>query len=145
MDEPVQDSVGEGGFSNRIVPRVDGNLVCDQDRSGIISVFDDFHEVAALAGVQTIRAPIIKDQQRGFGEAFEDAGKTTVIELCLFTSPTPKRKPCAFRGGASGCNAGRESRRVRVIGVDASSMDANAALRNIVRRDTGEGDRKVTP
>ena len=25
------------------------------------------------------------------------------------------------------------------IGVDASTMEANAALRNIVRRDTGEG------
>ena len=27
------------------------------------------------------------------------------------------------------------------IGVDASTMEANAALRNIVRRDTGEGYR----
>ncbi len=29
------------------------------------------------------------------------------------------------------------------IGVDASTMEANAALRNIVRRDTGEGDREM--
>ncbi len=29
------------------------------------------------------------------------------------------------------------------IGVDASTMDANAALRNIVRRDTGEGYREM--
>ncbi len=29
------------------------------------------------------------------------------------------------------------------IGVDASTMEANAARRNIVRRDTGEGDREM--
>ena len=29
------------------------------------------------------------------------------------------------------------------IGVDASTMEANAALRNIVRRDTGEGYREM--
>ena len=31
------------------------------------------------------------------------------------------------------------------IGVDASTMEANAALRNIVRRDTGEGYRGMDP
>ena len=33
-----------------------------------MAVFDDLQEVASLAGIETIRAPIIKDEQIGLGK-----------------------------------------------------------------------------
>ena len=43
VNNPVQDGVCEGRFADHVVPRVDGKLACDQDCSGLISVFDDLH------------------------------------------------------------------------------------------------------
>jgi len=36
-----------------------------------MAILDDFHEVASLAGGQTLRSPIVEDQQIGFHEGAE--------------------------------------------------------------------------
>lgn len=55
-----------------------GQLAGDDGRARLIPVFDDLHEVAALAGFQAIRAPVVEDQQLGFCQRLEQAWEAAI-------------------------------------------------------------------
>ena len=74
VDDAVEDGVGEGGFADDVMPFGDGQLAGDQDRGVLVAVLDDFHEVAALIGVETVRAPIVEDEEVGLCEGAKQAG-----------------------------------------------------------------------
>ena len=57
MDDTVEDGVGDRGFAGDVVSFVDGQLAGDQDRGVLVSVLDDFHEVASLIGAEAPGSP----------------------------------------------------------------------------------------
>lgn len=65
MDEAIEDGVGDGGISDDFVPAVDGNLAGDDDRSPLVSVFDDLKEIAPLIVVQLLRSPVVQNEKIG--------------------------------------------------------------------------------
>ena len=54
VDDTVEDGVGECRFADDVVPFVDGQLAGDQDGGVLVSVLDDFHEVASLIGAEAV-------------------------------------------------------------------------------------------
>ena len=68
MANAVEDSVGEGGIADDLVPSVNGKLAGDQRGTGAVSVFDDLHQVTPLARSKAIRPPVINDQHVRFGQ-----------------------------------------------------------------------------
>ena len=78
VDDTVEDGVGECGFSDDVVPFCDGQLAGDQDRGVLMSVLDDFHEIAALLGVEAVGSPIVEDEEVGLGKGPEQAGIASV-------------------------------------------------------------------
>ena len=50
------------------MPAIDRDLAGDQEGSPVVSIVDDFEQIAALLGVERFRPPIVNDQQAG---AFE--------------------------------------------------------------------------
>ena len=71
VDEAVQDGICECRLVNNFVPGVDRQLAGDEGWARTISVLDNLHEVATLAGIQTIRPPVIQDEQVDFCQAAE--------------------------------------------------------------------------
>lgn len=57
------------------MPGRDRQLAGDQDRTAIVPILDDFHQVAALACGQSIRPPVIEDEQVGLHQGPEQARK----------------------------------------------------------------------
>jgi hypothetical protein len=51
VDDAGEDGVGEGGNPDQIVPAIDGNLPGDDERAFVVTVLDDFEEVARLVRV----------------------------------------------------------------------------------------------
>ena len=43
-----------------------------------VAVLDDFHEVAALIGVETVGSPVVEDEEIGLHEGPEQAGVSAV-------------------------------------------------------------------
>lgn len=78
MNETVEDGVGECGLADDIVPFVDRQLAGDECRGGAVTVLHDFHQIAALAGAEPIRSPIIEDQQIAFGQRAEEPRKAAI-------------------------------------------------------------------
>ena len=42
VDEAIEDSVGERWNANQVVPQIDWGLTCDDERSLVITIFNDF-------------------------------------------------------------------------------------------------------
>ena len=78
VDQPIEDCVGEGRFVDDIVPCLDRKLAGDDRRSCAVSILDDFHEVAPLAGGEPVWPPIVQDQQVRLHELSEQPGKATI-------------------------------------------------------------------
>jgi len=63
VDEPVQDGVGQGRVADDVVPAVDWHLAGDDQRPGIVAIFDDLQQVALLLGDQRLGFPAARGQQ----------------------------------------------------------------------------------
>jgi hypothetical protein len=68
VNDAVEDRVAERGVGDHLVPFADRHLAGDQQRSAVIAVVDDLEQIAAMLGIERLRAPIIDDQQP---DAFE--------------------------------------------------------------------------
>jgi hypothetical protein len=63
VDEAVEDGVGDGGIGDDLVPVLDRHLAGDDGRSPLVTIIDDFEEIAALLAGERGEAPIIEDEQ----------------------------------------------------------------------------------
>ena len=63
MDNAIQYRVAEGGLADDIVPGAYRKLACDQDGAATVAILNDLHQVAALAGGETVGSPIIEYQK----------------------------------------------------------------------------------
>jgi hypothetical protein len=59
VDEAVEDGIGNGRIADHVVPVIDGNLAGDDRRSLLVSILDDFQEIAALLVGELLRPPVV--------------------------------------------------------------------------------------
>lgn len=59
VDEAIEDRVGDGGVSDDFVPAIDGQLAGDDNRTGFVSILDDFEQITALVGVERFWSPVV--------------------------------------------------------------------------------------
>ncbi len=78
MDEPIEDGVGQGGIAQIGMPVVHGELAGRQGGAPGVAVVEEFQEVAPLVGGEWNQAPVIEDEEVGFGEGGELLGETAV-------------------------------------------------------------------
>ena len=63
VDEAIEDRVGVGGIADDFVPGRHKELRRDDRRSAAITLFEDFEEVMASAGVERLEAEVVEDQE----------------------------------------------------------------------------------
>jgi len=61
----IEDGVGEGGFVDDSMPRLNRKLTGDDGGAPAIAVLDDLHQVAALGRGEPVGSPVIEDEQIG--------------------------------------------------------------------------------
>ncbi len=91
VDDAVEDGVGECGLADDVVPLGNGQLAGDQDGGVVVSILDDFHEVAPLIGVETVRSPVIENEEVSLGEGAEQSGVSSVGALPKFEHAQSKK------------------------------------------------------
>ena len=74
MHESVEDSVGECGLTDDVVPLFDRQLRGDDGGACRVSVIEDVEQVAALFGIERCQAPVIKDDEIGLRKLGEEPG-----------------------------------------------------------------------
>ena len=82
MDQPVADSIGDGGVGDDGVPVLGFKLTGDDGGGISIPVLEDFEEVFALRRGQDFKAEIIEDEDVGFGKAAQE-GEVSAISPSL--------------------------------------------------------------
>ena len=65
VDEPIQDGVGQRWVADDVVPAVDRHLAGDDQRPGVVAVFDDLQQVALLFSNQRLRMSISVEKLPG--------------------------------------------------------------------------------
>ena len=87
MNQAVEDSVGDGGVADVLVPVFDRKLAGHECGAGAVAVFDDFQEIPSFWVSQGGEAKVVKDEELGFEEFFHGFGiapigfgKSEVIE-----------------------------------------------------------------
>lgn len=60
VDKPVQNGIGQRGFSDAFMPEVDRILAGDQGGAGLPSVFEDFQEIVSLVLSERQEAQIVQ-------------------------------------------------------------------------------------
>ena len=63
MDDAIQDGVAKSGLANNLVPGGKGELAGDEQGAAAMTILDDLHQIAALAGGEAIRSPIVEDEE----------------------------------------------------------------------------------
>jgi hypothetical protein len=66
VDETVEDGVGEGWLTDEVVPGFDRELTGHQRRAAAVTILDDLHEIAPLAGVEAVGTEVIEYEQLTF-------------------------------------------------------------------------------
>ena len=74
MDEAVEDSIGEGGVAEAVVPFLDRELAGDQGGPGGVSVLEEFEQVAAMVGIELGEAEVVEHDEVELGEGGEEFG-----------------------------------------------------------------------
>ena len=90
MDETVEDGVGEGWLTDEVVPGFDRELTGHQRRAAAVTILDDLHEIAPLAGVEAVGTEVIEYEQVDLREGTEEARKTAVSMRELQLSEEPR-------------------------------------------------------
>ena len=63
VDEPVQDGVAQGRVADDVMPAIHRHLAGDDQRPGVVAVFDDLQQVALLFSNQRLRTPIVQGSE----------------------------------------------------------------------------------
>ncbi len=78
VDDPIEDCVCDGGFSDHVMPLGDGKLRGDERRFPAIALLEDFQQVEALLVRERVGSPVIEDKQLDAGEFVDQAWKAAV-------------------------------------------------------------------
>ena len=62
VSDAVQYGIAERRVGNNVVPLFHGDLTCDQQRSFIVAIIDDFEEISALLGGERLGSPVVESR-----------------------------------------------------------------------------------
>ena len=62
VDDPVEDSIGDGWLADHVVPLGDRQLGGNQSRFTPVALFEDFQEIEALLVVEGVGAPVVESR-----------------------------------------------------------------------------------
>src|SRR5260370_367625 len=127
VDEAIEDRVGDGGVSDDFVPAIDGQLAGDDDRTGFVSILDDFEQITALVGVEGFWSPVVQDQQ---------------VKSC-----DRPQHPGIASVGAAECEGGEETRHTMVGNgeVVPASLVAEGASKPTLADAAWPSDEEIMP
>ncbi len=78
VNEAIEDGVGVGGIADHVMPGGQGKLRSDDRGAASISLLEDFEQVMTGAGVEGLEAEIVKDEEVGAAEGFDETGMASV-------------------------------------------------------------------
>ncbi len=78
VHEAVEDRVGVGRIADDLVPRRERELGGDNRRSAAITLLEDFEQIVTGAGVEGFEAEVVKNEEVGAAEGFDQARMTPV-------------------------------------------------------------------
>ena len=78
VDDPIEDCVCDGRFSDHVMPLGDGELRGDERRFPAIAFLEDFQQIEALLICERVRSPVVEDQQLDAGEFVDQPWKAAV-------------------------------------------------------------------
>jgi hypothetical protein len=86
VNDAIQYGISERRVGNNVVPLLHGHLTCDQERSSIVAIIDDFEEIAALLGCERLGSPVVDDDEICAFQQGHQARKTSFAarlgEIC---------------------------------------------------------------
>ena len=91
VDQAVEDGVREGWLPDDVVPGLHRKLAGDDDRPPAVAILDNLHQVAALAGGQTIWPPVVEDEKVSLHEGAEQARETPVAMRAFEVGKAPRQ------------------------------------------------------
>ena len=65
VNDAAQYCVTESWIRDNVVPLRHEHLTCDQQRSLIVAIIDDFEQIAALVGGERLGSPVVNDNEIG--------------------------------------------------------------------------------
>ena len=68
MDEAIEDGIGHGRLAEVVVPLLDRELSGDERGFAVVPVVEDFEQIAAQLVVHRHQAPVVENDEVGFGD-----------------------------------------------------------------------------
>ena len=78
MGHAIQYRVAERGLTDDIVPGSHGELAGDQDGAAAVTILDNFHQIAPLAGGEAVGSPIVKYEEIDLDQHTEEPREASV-------------------------------------------------------------------
>lgn len=78
VDDPVEDGVGDGGFSDHLMPSRDRKLGGDDCGSALVALFEEFEQIKALLIGEGMGAPVVEHQELDAGEFVDETRESTI-------------------------------------------------------------------
>jgi len=78
VDEPIEDSVGDGRVADQFVPVIDGKLASHDGRGASMPIVEDFEKVAPLVERERGQAPVVQDQELDARQHLEQAAVASI-------------------------------------------------------------------
>ena len=78
MDEAIEDGVGERRAADDLMPLLDRKLAGEDGRSALVTVLEDFEEIALLRLGEDRQTPIVEDQELDARQVLEEATVTAI-------------------------------------------------------------------
>jgi hypothetical protein len=75
VDQPVKDGVGNGGFTEGVVPVADRELAGDDGGAELVAVLDDLEQVGSLLGCERSQGEVVDDQDADLAQAVISRGR----------------------------------------------------------------------
>ncbi len=68
VNEPIENGVGVGRISDRVMPGGYGQLTGDDGRAAPVSLLEDFEEIMTGLSIERLECPVVQNQEFDAGE-----------------------------------------------------------------------------
>jgi len=78
VDDAIEDRIGKRRIANDVMPAIDRRLAGENNRARIVTILDDFEQIARLLGRERLRSPVIEDEEFDPADAAQQFGVAAV-------------------------------------------------------------------
>jgi hypothetical protein len=98
MNQAVEDTVGDGGVADLLVPARDRQLRSEDGGASLVAILADLPNFATLAFIQRSHGPVIDNQNIDASQSCQEVAQAAVGSRCsfgiAFPSPSSPYQPC---------------------------------------------------